>query len=54
MNFIDLKKKLKKNNIKLFDHEYRILYYRINKYNNINIDSIDINIINLLLQNKNI
>jgi len=35
MNFIDFKKILKKNNIKLFDHEYRILYHRVNKLNNI-------------------
>lgn len=52
MNFIDLKKTLKKNNIKLFDHEYRILFYRINKLNNIDINSINSDVINLLLENN--
>lgn len=49
MNFIDFKNTLKKNNIKLFDHEYRILFYRINK---LNINPIDLDIINLLLENN--
>jgi hypothetical protein len=35
MKFIDYKRLLEKNNIILFDHDYRISYYNINNFNNL-------------------